>query len=331
MTYTTEYESKVILVTGGAGLIGTNLVNQLLKLNPEKIFILDDLSGAVRWNVVEDPKVKFVEGSVTDDQKLKRIFTEKPDFVFHLAAHFANQLAVEFPEKNLEVNGLGMMKVLRYSYLADVERFVFTSSGCATYGSKAPIPLVEDFVTMHLDTPYQIHKFLGELYCNFFTDYWGLPTVRTRLFNVYGPHGIPGSYKNVIPKFMFWAKQFKPLTITGEGSETRDYTYVGDIVDGLLRAGVYKEAVGEAINLGSGVETATLELASLINEITDNPAKIVFKPKRTWDASTRRVASIEKAKNLLDYNPQTSLIIGLKHTNEWFDENWDKIQRDALF
>jgi UDP-glucose 4-epimerase len=331
MTYLDEYVNKTILVTGGAGLIGSNLVRGLLNLEPEKIIVLDDLSGSVDWNLPKNPKLTFIKGSVTDDNMLKRVFFEKPQYVFHLAAHFANQLAVEFPEENLRVNGLGLLKVLRFSSLTGVERVIFTSSGCATYGSKAPVPLKEDFVTLHLDTPYQIHKFLGELYCNFFTDYWDLPTVRLRLFNVFGPHGLPGRYKNVIPNFMFWAMNEKPLPIMGTGNETRDFTYIEDIIDGLLRGGVFREAIGEAINLGSGVETSVIELANMITEITNNSKGIEYRLKRSWDASNRRVASIEKAKRILNYDPKIGIKSGLIKTYEWFKDNWDLIKKDAMF
>jgi len=331
MEYSDEYAGKKVLVTGGAGLIGSNLVRRLLQINVDKVIVIDDLSASAKWILPENPRIIFIRGSILNEEILKRAFVEKPDYVFHLAAHFANQKAIEYPEDNLLVNGLGTLKLLRWSHFVNVERFIFTSSGCATYGSRAPVPLKEDFVTLHLDTPYQIHKFLGELYCNFFYDYWGLPTVRLRLFNVYGPGGLPGRYKNVIPNFLFWALQKKPLPITGTGNETRDFTFVEDIVDGLLRGGVASKAIGEAINLGSGIETKIIDLANMINKITGNEAGVVFKSKRSWDKSTRRVASIEKAKRLLGYNPQVRLEDGLKRTLTWFIDNMEKIKEHAFF
>ena len=250
-----DYAGKKILITGGAGCIGSNLVRAFVRLDVEKVIVLDNLSSSPRWNLPNHPKVTLVNGSVLCEEDLKRAFSDKPQYVFHLAAHFANQNSVDHPETDLMVNGLGTLKVLQYSHLVGVEKFVFASSGCSVYGNKAPLPLREDFVSLHLDTPYQIHKLLGELYCNYFHNYYGLPVAIARYFNVYGPGEVPGKYRNVIPNFIWWALHKKPLPITGTGEETRDFTFVNDIVEGTLRIGVVPEAVGEAINLASETET----------------------------------------------------------------------------
>ncbi|MFC1982060.1 NAD-dependent epimerase/dehydratase family protein, partial [Chloroflexota bacterium] len=166
--YLEEYKGKNALITGGAGCIGSNLTKALIKAGAAKIFVLDDLSAAEKWNIPVAPNVTFIEGSILNEEVLKRAFSQKLDFVFHLAAHFANQNSVDSPETDLLVNGLGILKVLQYSHITGAGRFVFASSGCSVYGSQAPLPLKEDFVSLHLDTPYQINKLLGELYCNFF-------------------------------------------------------------------------------------------------------------------------------------------------------------------
>jgi len=331
MEYLQEYAGKKVVVTGGAGLIGSNLVRGLLELDVEKVLVLDDLSASVRWDLRNNLRLVFIEGSVLDEGMLKRIFVERPEYVFHLAAHFANQKAVEHPDENMMVNGLGTLKMLQWSNLLKVKRFVYSSAGCSAYGSRAPVPLKEDFVTLYLDTPYQIHKLLGELYCNYFHSFYGLPTVVLRLFNVYGPGGLPGRYKNVIPNFMFWALQGKSLPVMGTGEESRDFTFVTDIVDGLLRAGVATEAVGEYMNVGSGKETHTINLANAINEVTGNKGGIKSIGKRDWDKSSRRVASIDKARKLLGYHPQISLEAGLARTRDWFLNNKSKIEESAMF
>jgi len=245
-----HYTGKRILITGGAGCIGSNLTRTLLRAEPEKIVVIDDLSASYEWNLPKDDKIVFIKGSILDEEKMKRAFSFKPHYVFHLAAHFANQNSVDHPETDLLVNGLGTLKTLQYAHLVSVERFVFASSGCSVYGSQAPLPLREDFVSLHLDTPYQINKLVGELYCNYFHDYYKLPVAIARYFNVYGPGEVPGRYRNVIPNFMWLAMHGEPLPITGTGEETRDFTFVEDIVDGTLRMGVVKKAVGEAINNG---------------------------------------------------------------------------------
>ena len=326
-----HYSSKRFLVTGGCGCIGSNFIKALLKAEPEKIIVIDDLSASYEWNLPKDHRVVFIEGSILDEEKMKRAFSFKPHYVFHLAAHFANQNSVDHPETDLLVNALGTLKTLEYANLVGVERFVFASSGCSVYGSQAPLPLREDFVSLHLDTPYQINKLVGELYCNYFHDYYGLPVAIARYFNVYGPGEVPGRYRNVIPNFIWWAMHGQPLPITGTGEETRDYTYVDDIVDGTLRMGVVKEAVGEAINLASGTETRIIDLANWINEITGNKAGVVFKPRRDWDKAIRRRASIEKARRILGYEPKTDMKAGLRKVYEWIEENRDKIEACVRF
>lgn len=326
-----SYANKRILITGGAGCIGSNLIRTLLKTDVEKIIVIDDLSSACEWNLPKDSKVIFIRGSVLDEERMKRAFGFKPHFVFHLAAHFANQNSVDQPETDLLVNGLGTLKTLEYSRLVGVERFVFASSGCSVYGSQAPLPLKEDFVSVHLDTPYQVNKLVGELYCNYFNDYYKLPVAVARYFNVYGPGEVPGRYRNVIPNFMYWAMLGKPLPITGSGEETRDFTYVDDIVDGTLRMGVFPEAVGEAINLASEMETKVNDLATWINKMTGNKSGTVRTRRRDWDKVTRRRASIEKAKKMLGYEPKTDKKTGLRAVHKWFVDNWETIVNDARF
>jgi len=321
------YANKRILITGGAGCIGSNLVRALLKADPEKIVVIDDLSAAYEWNLPKDAKVLFTCGSILDEEKMKRVFSEKPQYVFHLAAHFANQNSVDHPETDLLVNGLGTLRVLEYSNLVGVERFVFASSGCSVYGSQAPLPLREDYVSLHLDTPYQINKLVGELYCNYFYDYYKLPVVIARYFNVYGPGEVPGRYRNVIPNFIWWALHKQPLPITGTGEETRDFTFVEDIVDGTLRMGVVKEAVGEAVNLASETETKVIDLANWIIELNGNETQIVFRPRRDWDQVVKRRASIEKARKILGYAPKTSIKTGLSRVYNWILDNRDNIER----
>jgi len=325
------YTGKRILITGGVGCIGSNLVRALLKAKPEKITVIDDLSASYIWNLPRDPMVSFVEASILDEEALKRCFADKPDYVFHLAAHFANQNSVDHPETDLMVNGLGTLRVLQYVHLAGVERLFFASSGCSVYGSEAPLPLKEDFISIHLDTPYQITKLLGELYCNYFHDYYGLPVAIGRFFNVYGPGEVPGRYRNVIPNFFWWAMHGEPLPITGSGEETRDFTYVGDVVEGVLRMGVMQEALGEAINLASETETRVIDLANWINEITGNDAGVEFHGRRDWDKIVWRRASVEKARKILGYEPKMGMKVGLLQTYKWFKENWENIQQSAEF
>ena len=330
--YQDAYRDAVVLVTGGAGAIGANLCRSLAgPCDAGMVIALDDLSAGYRWNLPDLSNLLFVQGSVTDDVALKRVFAESPTHVFHLAAFFANQNSVDYPERDLEVNALGTLKVLEYANLLGVRRLVYASSGCSIYGSAAPLPLTEDFMSMHLSSPYQITKMAGELYCNFFHHHYGLPVVKTRFFNSYGPGEAPGQYRNVIPNFIYWSMRGEPLPITGTGDETRDFTYVGDLVDGLLRAGHFDAAVGAEFNLASGRETRITDLASMINTATGNSAGTRSTPRRKWDTKDRLLASVERAGKLIGYRPKTAFEQGLAETVRWFRDHWQEIESSASF
>jgi UDP-glucose 4-epimerase len=330
--YLDAYKGKKVLVTGGAGAIGSQLTRRLVDLDAV-VIVLDNLSSGYEWNLPGDAgSLLFIEGDITNDTDLKRVFNEKPDIVLHFAAFFANQNSVDYPEKDLWTNGFGTLKLLEYAALYDrLERFVYASSGCSIYGDSTNFPLEEDDISIHLSTPYQVTKMLGELYCNYFFKQYGLEIVKSRFFNSYGPGEVPGQYRNVIPNFIFRAMKGLPLPITGTGKETRDFTYVGDIVDGLLRAGYLEDAIGEEFNFASGAETKIIDLAKMVNEITGNQATIEFLDRRKWDTKPRLLGSYEKAARLIGYKPNTPFEQGLRNTIEWFRENWDHIERSADF
>lgn len=326
-----SYDGKKVLVTGGGGSIGSNLVRALVKNGARMVIILDDFSAAYDWNIPSLPGVMLVRGSVDDDVALKRVFNEKPDLVYHLAAFFANQNSVDYPERDLMVNGMGTLKVLEYARMTGVQRVVYASSGCSIYGHEAPLPLREEFQSMHLTTPYQITKMLGELYTNFFSHHYDMKIVNARFFNSYGPGEVPGQYRNVIPNFIYWAMMGRPLMITGNPDATRDFTYVGDLVDGLLRAGYYEAAVGQAMNLASEREIRIGTLAEMINSAVGNKAGVEIVAKRKWDTKNRLLASVDKARKLMGYEPSTRFEDGLETTVKWFRDNWDNIKKAASF
>ena len=321
-----QYKDTTILITGGAGCIGSNLTRVLLKAQPKKIIVLDDFSASYYWNIPKDPLLQVVEGSILQEEKLKQVFYHKPDFIFHLAAHFANQNSIDHPETDLMVNGFGLLKVLEYSRLTEPQRFIFAGSGCSVYGSHAELPFKEGTVSLTLDTPYQIHKLLGELYCNHYHSIYNVPTTIGRFFNVYGPGEVPGNYRNVIPNFFWRAMHNKPLAITGTGKQTRDFAYVTDIVNGILRMGVIDDAIGEAMNLASATETTVEDLAKLVNEITDNKAETIYLPQRDWDKSDRRSASIDKARRIIRFEPKMKFREGLENVYKWLVDHKSLIE-----
>lgn len=326
-----EYDGKTILVTGGAGAIGGNLCRKLSELNAKKIIILDDLSSSYEWNIPKAKNIMFVNGSILDDEMLKRVFKEKTEYVFHLAAHFANQNSVDNPEIDLMVNGMGILKVLEYAQLVDIKRFVYSSSGCGVYGLDSKMPFEEHDTSVSLHTPYQVTKLLGELYTNYFHNLYGMPIVNARFFNVFGPGEVPGRYRNVIPNFFYWAMNGQALPITGDGTETRDWTYVDDIISGLLAMGIKEEAIGEAFNLGSAKEHRVIDMANMVNKLAGNEAGIVFAERRNWDVKCRLLSSVEKASKVLGYKPKMQFEDGLKNIHQWFYENWANIKSFAEF
>lgn len=303
-----------VLVTGGAGAVGSNLVTALLR-DGHDVIVLDDLSSGHRWLVPEG--AHLVEGSVTSRDTLDRAFRHSPEFVFHLAALFANQNSVEHPRRDLDVNGVGTLNMLERSHHAGVEKFLFCSSSCV-YGPKPSMEEADrDFLP---ETPYAFTKLLGEHYAEFWCRHHGLDVVTVRPFNVFGPGELPGQYRNVIPNFFDIALRGEPLPITGTGDETRDFTYVDDVVDGMKRAMFSQTEPGEVFNLGSGRETRIIDLAERINDLVGNPAGLRFLPRRAWDHVPRRVASIERARSRLGYEPVTALDAGLERTFDWLRE-----------
>ena len=307
--------SDTILVTGGAGAIGSCLVSALCKSRKSKIVVIDDLSSGYLENLPQSPNLDFINASILDVNALNEVFRHKISTVFHLAANFANQNSVDFPEKDLQTNGLGTLRLMEYSHAHKVKKFIYSSSSCV-YGNRNEM-LSESCREYSLDTPYAITKLLGERYVNYFHDHHKLPTVIVRYFNTFGPGEFPGKYRNVIPNFFFRAMQKMPLIITGTGEETRDFNFISNSVEGTLLAAKSLKAVGKTYNLASGVETKIITLARMINEITHNPVPMQFTEKRSWDSVKKRLADIRLSRKDLGYDPEVNLKDGLKKTFLW--------------
>lgn len=324
-------KDKNILVVGGAGAIGSQLVNKLSDIS-KKIIILDNLSSGY-LDLIEDKKnVIFIKGDIRSDSDLRRCFNEEPDIIFHLAAFFANQNSVDYPQEDISVNGVGTLKLYEYSAIyGKIEKIIYASSGCSIYGDEK-MPYVEEKVSpMKLSTPYQITKMLGELYGNYFIRQYNLPICYARFFNSFGPGEYPGQYRNVIPNFIYWALKGKKLPITGDGEETRDFTSVSDIVDGLILMASTKNINGEAFNLAASREIKIKDLATLINKHTENKNGIEYIPRRSWDSKPRLLASNEKAKKILGFKPDKDFEKKLIETIQWFKENWENVEKNADF
>ncbi len=332
MQHTPYYSGKTILVTGGAGAIGVNLVRSLANMNAKKVIILDNLSSSYIWNIPDQPNILFVKGDIRNDDDLKRVFHHKPTIFFHLAAFFANQNSVDYPLTCEEVNCKGMIKLLEYCAIAgQIERFVYTNSEGGAYGSDCDLPYREEQISLKLGSPYYISKMAGEAYCQYYHTQYDLPISIVRLFNSFGPGEVPGQYRNVIPNFIYWALKKQPLPLTGNKNISRDFVFIDDTVEGILRAGASAEAVGSSINIATGTETFIYDLAELINKKTANPSGIRILPQRKWDAREKIIGSNQKCREILKYTPTAQIEPGIDRTIEWFRNNWSHIEKSAEF
>jgi len=306
------------VVTGGAGAIGSRLTRLLLAQGAGRVVVIDDLSSGHAWLLPQDPRLEFHQVDV--NRLVEHPLATPGAMIFHLAAFFANQNSVDHPLDDLHTNARGTLATLLWADQQHAARLVYASAGCSIAGHGIDGPISENMpVSLHLDTPYQITKALGEFYCNYFLP--RLPTVRCRFFNSYGPGEVPGPYRNVIPNFIWRALHHQPLIITGTGEETRDFIYVDDLVQALLTAAERSEAVGMAFNLGTGVQTRIGDLAEWVIAACGSRSRIEFAPRRSWDHSTHRQADITRARLRLGLESRVGVREGLERSVAWFREH----------
>lgn len=310
-----NFSNTSVLVTGGNGAIGCNLVRKLLSLNA-KVTTLDDFSQSEKGNLPLSDDLRIIKGDITNKKILSKVFSRRFDYVFHLAARFANELSIKDPLEDLRVNAEGTLQVLMYVSKQKPQRFLYTSSS-SIYGPQELTKLKED-MTPYPSTPYAASKLAAEHYCHTFHELCGIDCTIVRLSNSYGPFDPSGRYRNVIPNFMEAALSGKNLVITGTGRETRDFTYVDDCVNGIILAATEKRGKNETFNLGTGKETPIRKIADTILQITKSQSRIIFKPMRSFDHIKRRRMDISKAHKMLRYNPTISIERGLEMTYRWF-------------
>lgn len=317
------------IVTGGAGAIGSRLVRRLLAAGAPQVLVVDDLSSGYRWLLPEHPRLMFVQADVAEF--FGDSFALRGAHLFHLAAFFANQNSVDHPEEDLHTNGLGTLRVLKWAADNEARRVVYASAGCSIAGSGVQGEAIrEDMpISLEMSTPYQITKALGEFYCNYYKQ--RVSTVRCRFFNSFGPGEVPGRYRNVIPNFIWWALHGQPLPITGTGEETRDFIFVEDMVEGLIRCALAPEAHGQAFNLGTGVETRVGDLVELVLRLTGSDSPVVYQPRRDWDHCVRRQADTSLAQRVLGHHPRVTVEQGLAQTVQWFRDHLEQIEHSLEY
>ncbi len=302
--------SMKVLVTGGAGFIGSHVVDRLVK-DGYDVRVIDDLSAGRLDNIqghLSSGKVDFVEGDIRD-ASLVRKSLDGVSMVVHLAALTSVPFSVENPDLTFDVNLLGTLNLLRSSIEARVARFVFVSS-CAVCGDPEFLPVNEQAPTNPI-SPYAESKLVAERYCLGFNERQLLRSVVLRFFNVYGPRQGMNDYSGVITRFINSSRQGLPLVIYGDGSQTRDFVNVNDVVEAVLASMDRDDAVGEVFNIGSGKPTSINELAKTVLDLTGVDLKIRYESSRAGDIRNS-YADISKAKKLLGYEPKNSLRAGLR-------------------
>jgi nucleoside-diphosphate-sugar epimerase len=301
------------LVTGGAGFIGSHLAEELLRRG-HRVRIVDSLITGKRANLDAVPAAEFLEGDLADVPVAERAAAGM-DYVLHQAAIPSVPRSVDDPATSNRANITATLNILVAARQAGVKRLVYAGSSSA-YGDTPTLPKREDMPTNPL-SPYALQKLVGEQYCQMFTQLYGFPTVTTRYFNVFGPRQDPGSpYSGVISLFATALLEDRPPIIHGDGEQTRDFTYIANVVDGVLRACESPQAAGEVINVATGLRISLNELLRVLNRLVGANVQPVYKGPRAGDVRDSQ-ADISKAKALLGYEPAVSFEDGLKRTLDW--------------
>ena len=320
--------SNRVLVTGGAGFIGSNLCETILT-NGNSVICLDNFATGKRENItplLENPKFTLIEGDIRDLDTCHKA-CNSVDYVLHQAALGSVPRSINDPITSNDVNVSGFLNMLVAARDAKVKRFVFAASS-STYGDSTNMPKVEEIIGKPL-SPYAITKYVNELYATIFSTTYGLETIGLRYFNVFGRKQDPnGAYAAVIPKFVMQLMNHESPVVNGDGSFSRDFTYIDNVMQMNIRAiaSTNKEATNTVYNVAYGERTDLKQLISLLKEyLGEFDPKIknvetIYGPQRAGDVP-HSLASIDKAKTLLGYSPEYSIESGLKEAVNWYWEN----------
>lgn len=309
------------LLTGGAGFIGSNITDELVRRGHE-VIVFDDLSSGKESNLANvRAKIDFRLGSVTDLDAI-RSAAQGADYLIHLAARTSVPRSIEDPIETNRVNIDGTLNVLVAARDAKTRRFVFAASSSA-YGETAAQPKTESMQSEPI-SPYGVTKFVGELYANVFGRAYGLENVCIRYFNVFGPRQDPTSqYSGVLSRFMLAAIQGQAPVVFGDGEQSRDFTYVENVVDETLRACEASGASGRVFNGGTGQRTTLNEALKLLEKIAGKPIRAGYHPPRSGDIRHSQ-ADISLARKVLGYEPRVPFEDGLRRTWDWYKSAYQK-------
>ncbi|MFC1807650.1 SDR family oxidoreductase [Candidatus Omnitrophota bacterium] len=319
---------SLYLVTGGAGFIGSNIVEELLKRG-ESVRVLDNFITGSKKNLefVNDyhlPLTTYhlIEGDIRSREDLQKALKDV-DYVLHQAALRSVPKSVDDPFLTNDINVAGTLNLLFEAKNANVKRVVYASSS-SCYGDVTAFPQKEAMVPAPI-SPYAVSKLAGEHYCNTFSATFGLETVSLRYFNVFGPRQNPESkYSAAIPALLSRMLNGKDPIVEWDGKQSRDFTYVSNVVDANLKAAISPEVSGEFFNVACGTTASILEIVNMINTILGKDLKPEYASKRNGDVR-KTYADISKIKKLLDLKPAVQFKEGLERTTKWFQENQDRL------
>jgi UDP-glucose 4-epimerase len=307
-------DGKKVLVTGGAGFVGSNLVERAVK-EGARVTVLDDLFTGTQDNISPGTKYEFVEGSVTDAELVSKLVKEN-EYIAHMAARNII-ISTKNPRNDYEVNIGGTLNVLMAAKEHGIERIVYTSSA-SVYGNPRIIPIIEEEAP-HTFSPYSVSKLAGENYCRAFYESYEVPATAVRYSNVYGPKQDPSNpYCGVVSKFMEAIDQGRAPQIHGDGQQTRDFTFVDDAVDATLVAMLSPKSEGMVFNLGTGIESRITDVVEILAELMGKEVTPEHIDRRDIDNIRRRVLSIELIRTRLRWQPLVGLKEGLRRTVAWF-------------
>ncbi len=311
-------KNKNILITGGCGFVGSNIAENLATEN--HIIIIDNLISGKKENITEfQDKVEFINTDIRDYDSILSFF-EEIDLVFHAGANIFIEKSIKDPKYDAEVNVIGTINVLEACRKCNVKRLIFSSSS-AVYGDSVSLPIKEDH-PIKPDSPYAITKRTSEYYCKLYAELYGLKTVSLRYFNVYGSRQDPyNPYSGVIAIFVNNALNNLPLTIYGDGEQTRDFIHVNDIVNANILAAETKYAKGNVFNVGTGRYISINQLVEIIKQLVGN-TKVKYEPARLGDIR-KSVADISLAKEILGFEAKIKFERGLENYITWCKERFN--------